>query len=52
MSAVVPPYTPLAAPLGFTPPPAAFLLFLLPATCIYLLFVELVKRGLLRRLTF
>lgn len=50
LTAIALPYTPLAAPLGFTPPPAAFLLFLLPATCIYLLFVELVERRLMRRL--
>lgn len=30
----------------------AFLLLLLPATCSYLLFVELVKRRLMRHLTF
>jgi P-type Mg2+ transporter len=50
LTAIALPYTPLAAPLGFTPPPAAFLLFLLPATCVYLLLVELVKRRLMRRL--
>jgi len=41
------PYTPLARPLGFTPPPAAFYPFLVAVTGTYLAFVEVVKRRLL-----
>ncbi len=43
------PYTPLAAPLGFTPLPALYFLFLLGMIVVYLLLVELVKRRLMRR---
>jgi len=43
------PFTPLAAPLGFTPLPLAFFAFLLGATATYLLLVELVKHWVLRR---
>ena len=43
------PFTPLAAPLGFTPLPLAFFLFLAAATGTYLLLVEVVKRRLMRR---
>ena len=50
--AVALPYTPLAPLLGFTPLPAAFLLFLLLTTGAYLLLVEAVKRRLMRRLAF
>ncbi len=43
------PYTPLAGPLGFKPLPLLFLLFLAGMVVTYLLFVELVKRRLMRR---
>jgi Mg2+-importing ATPase len=43
------PYTPLAGPLGFTPLPALYFLFLLGMIVVYLLLVELVKRRLMRR---
>ena len=43
------PYTPLAVPLGFTPLPGLYFLFLIAMTVTYLLLVELVKRPLLRR---
>jgi Mg2+-importing ATPase len=43
------PYTPLADPLGFTPLPGLYFLFLMAMTVTYLLLVELVKRPLLRR---
>src|SRR5712692_5534306 len=43
------PYTPLAVPLGFTPLPGLYFLFLIAMTVTYLLFVELVKRPLMRR---
>ena len=43
------PYTPLAVPLGFTPLPGLYFLFLVVMTAIYLLFVELLKRRLMRR---
>ena len=43
------PYTPLAAPLGFTPLPALYFLFLLGMIVVYLFLVELVKRRLMRR---
>ncbi|MDQ2904773.1 MAG: magnesium-translocating P-type ATPase [Chloroflexota bacterium] len=42
------PYTPLAGPLGFTPLPALYFLFLAGMIVSYLLLVELVKRRLLR----
>jgi P-type Mg2+ transporter len=43
------PYTPLAGPLGFAPLPLLYFLFLAGMVAIYLLFVELVKRRLMRR---
>jgi Mg2+-importing ATPase len=43
------PYTPLASPLGFTPLPGLYFLFLIAMTVTYLLLVELVKRPLMRR---
>ena len=43
------PYTPLADPLGFTPLPGLYFLFLIAMTVTYLLLVELVKRPLMRR---
>ncbi len=43
------PYTPLAVPLGFTPLPGLYFLFLIAMTVTYLLLVELVKRPLMRR---
>ncbi len=42
------PYTPLAGPLGFTPLPALYYLFLTGMMVTYLLLVELVKRRLMR----
>ena len=45
------PYTPLAGPLGFTPLPALYFLFLAVMTAIYLLLVQLVKSRLMRRYT-
>jgi len=42
------PFTPLAGPLGFTPLPAAFFIFLVPATVTYLFAVEVAKRRLMR----
>jgi Mg2+-importing ATPase len=44
------PFTPLAAPLGFTPLPALYFLFLVAMVVTYLLLVEVVKRRLMRRL--
>jgi P-type Mg2+ transporter len=43
------PYTPLAGPLGFTPLPPLYLLFLTGMVVTYLILVELVKRRLMRR---
>ncbi len=43
------PYMPLAVPLGFTPLPGLYFLFLIAMTIAYLLLVALVKRPLLRR---
>ncbi len=43
------PYTPLAVPLGFTPLPGLYFLFLIAMTIAYLLLVALVKRPLMRR---
>ncbi len=43
------PYSPLAGPLGFTPLPALYFLFLAGMIVVYLLLVELVKRRLMRR---
>jgi Mg2+-importing ATPase len=48
--ATILPYTPLSSVLGFTPMPAAFLLFLVIATVTYLALVEVVKRKLMPRL--
>ncbi len=45
------PFTPLAGPLGFTPLPGLYYLFLVAMTVAYLLLVELVKRPLLKRYT-
>ena len=44
------PFTPLAAPLGFTPLPALYFLFLAAMIATYLLLVEVVKRWLMRRM--
>jgi Mg2+-importing ATPase len=43
------PYTPLATPLGFTPLPALYFLFLVGMIATYLLLVEVVKRWLMKR---
>jgi Mg2+-importing ATPase len=43
------PYTPLAGPLGFTPLPLHYFLFLLLAIAVYLSLVEIGKRWLMRR---
>jgi P-type Mg2+ transporter len=43
------PFSPLAGPLGFTPMPAGYFLFLVGVTSTYLLLVEVVKRRLMRR---
>ncbi len=40
------PYTPLAAPLGFTPLPGSYYVFLAGATATYLMLVEIAKRRL------
>jgi len=40
------PYSPLAAPLGFTPLPGAYFAFLTAATATYLALVEIAKRKL------
>jgi P-type Mg2+ transporter len=42
------PYTPFAVPLGFTPLPGLYFLYLVVMTVIYLLLVELVKRPLMK----
>jgi len=42
------PYSPFASPLGFTPLPGAYYIFLTAATATYLLLVEIVKRRLFR----
>jgi Mg2+-importing ATPase len=47
---IILPYTPLAGPLGFTPLPGLFFLFLAAMIITYLLMVEIVKRRLMRRL--
>jgi P-type Mg2+ transporter len=47
---IILPYTPLAGPLGFTPLPGLFFLFLAAMIITYLLLVEIVKRWLMRRL--
>jgi Mg2+-importing ATPase len=46
------PFTPIAAPLGFTPLPLAFFLFLAVATVTYVGMVELVKRRLMPQMMF
>ncbi|HEX6554133.1 MAG TPA: cation transporting ATPase C-terminal domain-containing protein [Ktedonobacteraceae bacterium] len=43
------PYTPLAGPLGFTPLPGLYFLFLIAMTIVYLVLVALVKRPLMRQ---
>jgi Mg2+-importing ATPase len=43
------PFSPLARPLGFTPLPASFFVFLAAATAAYLLLVEVAKRMILSR---
>jgi Mg2+-importing ATPase len=43
------PYTPLAEPLGFTPLPGLYFLFLIAMTIAYLVLVGLVKRPLMRQ---
>jgi Mg2+-importing ATPase len=43
------PYTPLAGPLGFTPLPGLYFLFLMAMTVAYLVLVALVKRPLMRQ---
>jgi Mg2+-importing ATPase len=48
---VVLPFTPLAHPLGFAPLPPSYLGVVAVATGTYLMFVELVKRRLMGRLT-
>ena len=50
LSGMVLPFTPLAGMLGFTPLPAAYFVFLIVALGTYLMFVELVKRRLMKRL--
>ncbi len=47
---IILPFTPLAFPLGFTPLPALYFLFLVVMVVTYLLLVEIVKRRLMRRL--
>jgi Mg2+-importing ATPase len=47
---IVLPFSPLSGPLGFTPLPAGYLLFLVGVTGTYLLLVDVVKRRLLSRL--
>ena len=42
------PYTPFAVPLGFTPLPGLYFLYLIVTTVIYLLLVDLVKRPLMK----
>ena len=43
------PFSPLAGPLGFVPLPGSYFAFLVAATMVYLLLVELGKRALLSR---
>jgi len=47
---IVLPFTSLGKPLGFTPLPLSYFIFLAAATGTYLLLVELVKRRLMRRM--
>src|SRR5262249_36157236 len=49
MLGIVIPFIPQAAALGFVPLPPAFFIFLSVATCTYLVFVEIVKRRLMRQ---
>jgi len=42
------PFSPVAAPLGFTPLPASYFAFLAIVTAVYLLLVEVAKRRLMR----
>ena len=42
------PFSPLAGPLGFTPLPAGYFVFLAAASATYLLLVEIAKRRLMR----
>jgi Mg2+-importing ATPase len=44
------PATPLATLLGFTRPPASYFAFLIFATVVYLVLVDVAKRQLARRL--
>jgi Mg2+-importing ATPase len=46
---IVLPYSRLTGPLGFTPLPVLYFLFLVVLTTVYLLLVQLVKRRLMRR---
>jgi P-type Mg2+ transporter len=46
---IIIPYTPLGGALGFVPLPFLFFIFLVAATTVYLLLVEIVKRWLMRR---
>ncbi|GAC1660367.1 MAG: magnesium-translocating P-type ATPase [Ktedonobacteraceae bacterium] len=46
---IVLPFTPLSGPLGFSPLPPLYFLFLTGMIVIYLLLVEVVKRRLMRR---
>jgi P-type Mg2+ transporter len=50
MLGVMIPFSRVAEPLGFTPLPAGFFLFLIGATATYLALVEIVKRRLIGRL--
>ncbi len=45
------PFTPLAAPLGFTPMPSLYFVYLAAAIAVYFLFVEIGKRLILGRAT-
>ncbi|MCI0391069.1 MAG: magnesium-translocating P-type ATPase [Acidobacteria bacterium] len=49
LSGAIIPFTPLATWLGFVPLPATFFLYLIVATSTYLLFVEMMKRRLMKR---
>lgn len=46
---IILPYTPLGVPLGFTPLPRLFFLFLIAMTVTYMVLVDVVKRPLMRR---
>jgi len=45
------PFTPIAPLMGFVPLPPGYFVFLVAATAVYLLLVDLVKRRLMRHLT-